>query len=176
MSREANSPLYKEKLRVSKSRISRPFRDQKGSFYLQGRTEEMAGEWNLSLRRSPRCPHKEVSPSDRQRPREDRYVPESYESWQWRIESWCHLLWMAGSGHVTEFSFFLVIMLCRTAGKRILAERVRCEVIPGGALDTKGRVNKIMELKVNAMTGTPRIPSTSPRKRWGWVLTRNPSA
>ncbi len=24
------------------------------------------------------------------------YVPESYESWQWRIEIWCHILWMAG--------------------------------------------------------------------------------
>ena len=24
------------------------------------------------------------------------YVPESYESWQWRVESWCHILWMAG--------------------------------------------------------------------------------
>jgi phenylacetate-CoA ligase len=35
------------------------------------------------------------------------------------------------------------------------AEKVGCEVIPGGALDTKGRVNKIIELKVNAMTGTP---------------------
>ena len=35
------------------------------------------------------------------------------------------------------------------------AEKLGCEVIPGGALDTKGRVNKILELKVNAMTGTP---------------------
>ena len=24
------------------------------------------------------------------------YVPESYESWQWRVEVWCHILWMAG--------------------------------------------------------------------------------
>jgi phenylacetate-CoA ligase len=24
------------------------------------------------------------------------YVPETYESWQWRIEAWCHILWMAG--------------------------------------------------------------------------------
>lgn len=24
------------------------------------------------------------------------YVPESVESWQWRIEVWCHILWMAG--------------------------------------------------------------------------------
>src|SRR4030042_1752203 len=24
------------------------------------------------------------------------YVPESYESWQWRVEIWCYILWMAG--------------------------------------------------------------------------------
>ena len=35
------------------------------------------------------------------------------------------------------------------------AEKLGCEVIPGGALDTKGRVNKIIEMKVNAMAGTP---------------------
>jgi len=35
------------------------------------------------------------------------------------------------------------------------AEKIGCEVIPGGALDTKGRVKKIIELKANAMTGTP---------------------
>src|SRR4030042_6720713 len=23
------------------------------------------------------------------------YVPETYESWQWRIEAWCHILYMA---------------------------------------------------------------------------------
>jgi phenylacetate-CoA ligase len=35
------------------------------------------------------------------------------------------------------------------------AEKIGCEVVPGGALDTKGRVNKIIEIKANAMTGTP---------------------
>jgi phenylacetate-CoA ligase len=35
------------------------------------------------------------------------------------------------------------------------AEKVGLEVVPGGALDTKGRVNKIIELKANAMAGTP---------------------
>lgn len=24
------------------------------------------------------------------------YVPESHESWQWRVEIWCHILWMSG--------------------------------------------------------------------------------
>jgi phenylacetate-CoA ligase len=24
------------------------------------------------------------------------YVPETYESWQWRTEAWCHILYMAG--------------------------------------------------------------------------------
>jgi phenylacetate-CoA ligase len=84
------------------------------------------------------------------------YVPESYESWQWRIESWCHILYMAGfrPRHRVFLPFGYNVYVAFWEA-HYAAEKVGCEVIPGGALDTKGRVNKIIELKANAMTGTP---------------------
>lgn len=84
------------------------------------------------------------------------YVPETYESWQWRIESWCHILWMAGFRPTNRvflpFGYNVYVAFWEA---HYSAEKIGCEVIPGGALDTKGRVNKIIELKANAMCGTP---------------------
>ena len=84
------------------------------------------------------------------------YVPETYESWQWRIESWCHILWMAGfrprNRVFLPFGYNVYVAFWEA---HYAAEKIGCEVVPGGALDTKGRVNKIIEMKVNAMTGTP---------------------
>lgn len=84
------------------------------------------------------------------------YVPETYESWQWRIESWCHILYMAGfrPRHRLFLPFGYNVYVAFWEA-HYSAEKLGCEVIPGGALDTKGRVNKIIEMKVNAMAGTP---------------------
>jgi len=84
------------------------------------------------------------------------YVPESYESWQWRIESWCHILWMAGfrPRHRLFLPFGYNVYVAFWEA-HYAAEKVGLEVVPGGALDTKGRVNKIIELKANALAGTP---------------------
>jgi len=84
------------------------------------------------------------------------YVPESYESWQWRIEAWCHILWMAGfrPRHRLFLPFGYNVYVAFWEA-HYAAEKLGCEVVPGGALDTKGRVNKIIELKANAMAGTP---------------------
>lgn len=84
------------------------------------------------------------------------YVPETYESWQWRIESWCHILWMAGfrPWHRVFLPFGYNVYVAFWEA-HYAAEKIGCEVIPGGALDTKGRVKKIIEMKANAMAGTP---------------------
>jgi phenylacetate-CoA ligase len=84
------------------------------------------------------------------------YVPETYESWQWRIESWCHILYMAGfrPRHRLFLPFGYNIYVAFWEA-HYAAEKLGCEVVPGGALDTKGRINKIIELKANAMAGTP---------------------
>lgn len=84
------------------------------------------------------------------------YVPESYESWQWRIESWCHILYMAGyrPRHRLFLPFGYNVYVAFWEA-HYAAEKIGCEVVPGGALSTGGRVNKIIELKANAMCGTP---------------------
>jgi phenylacetate-CoA ligase len=84
------------------------------------------------------------------------YVPETYESWQWRIESWCHILYMAGfRPHHRVFLPFGYNVYVAFWEAHYAAEKVGCEVIPGGALDTKGRIHKIMEIRANGMMNTP---------------------
>jgi phenylacetate-CoA ligase len=84
------------------------------------------------------------------------YVPESYESWQWRVEVWCHILWMAGFRETDRvfIPFGYNVYVAFWEG-HYAAEKVGCEVVPGGALDTRGRVSKIMEVKATALMNTP---------------------
>ena len=84
------------------------------------------------------------------------YVPETYESWQWRIEAWCHILYMAGfRPHHRVFLPFGYNVYVAFWEAHYASEKLGCEVIPGGALDTRGRVHKIMEIRANAMMNTP---------------------
>ena len=84
------------------------------------------------------------------------YVPESYESWQWRVEVWCHILWMAGFREkdrvFVPFGYNVYVAFWEG---HYAAQKLGCEVVPGGALDTKGRINKMMEIKATALLNTP---------------------
>jgi phenylacetate-CoA ligase len=84
------------------------------------------------------------------------YVPESYESWQWRLEVWCHILWMAGFRErdrvFVPFGYNVYVAFWEG---HYAAEKLGCEVVPGGALDTKGRINKMREVKATALMNTP---------------------
>jgi phenylacetate-CoA ligase len=84
------------------------------------------------------------------------YVSESYESWQWRLEVWCHILWMAGFRETDRVfvPFGYNVYVAFWEG-HCAAEKLGCTVIPGGALDTKGRINKIIEVKATALLNTP---------------------
>lgn len=84
------------------------------------------------------------------------YVPESYESWQWRVEVWCHILWMAGFRETDRVfvSFGYNVYVAFWEG-HCAAEKLGCMVVPGGALDTKGRINKILEVKATGILNTP---------------------
>jgi phenylacetate-CoA ligase len=84
------------------------------------------------------------------------YVPETYESWQWRVEVWCHILWMAGFRETDRVfvPFGYNVYVAFWEG-HYAAEKVGCEVVPGGALDTRGRINKMMEVKATALLNTP---------------------
>jgi phenylacetate-CoA ligase len=84
------------------------------------------------------------------------WIRERYESWQWRVEIWCHILWMAGFREMDRvfvpFGYNVYVAFWE---EHCAAEKVGCEVVPGGALDTKGRINKIMEVKATALLNTP---------------------
>lgn len=84
------------------------------------------------------------------------YVPESVQSWQWRIEVWCHILWMAGFRETDRvfIPFGYNVYVAFWEG-HYAAEKLGCMVVPGGALDTVGRINKILEVKANALMNTP---------------------
>ncbi|MCD4716201.1 MAG: AMP-binding protein [Desulfobacterales bacterium] len=84
------------------------------------------------------------------------YVPESYESWQWRVEVWCHILWMAGFRETDRVfvPFGYNVYVAFWEG-HYAAEKLGCEVVPGGALDTRGRINKMMEIGATATLNTP---------------------
>jgi phenylacetate-CoA ligase len=84
------------------------------------------------------------------------YVPETYESWQWRIEAWCHILYMAGfrARHRVFLPFGYNVYVAFWEG-HYASEKLGCELVPGGALDTKGRIHKILEMRANGMMNTP---------------------
>ncbi len=84
------------------------------------------------------------------------YVPETYESWQWRIEAWCHILYMAGfrPRHRIFLPFGYNVYVAFWEA-HYASEKLGCELVPGGALDTKGRIRKIIETRANGMLNTP---------------------
>lgn len=84
------------------------------------------------------------------------YVPESYESWQWRVEVWCYILWMAGFRETDRvFAPFGYNVYVAFWEGHYATEKVGCEVVPGGALDTRGRIDKMVEIKATALMNTP---------------------
>jgi phenylacetate-CoA ligase len=84
------------------------------------------------------------------------YVPESLESWQWRVEVWCHILWMAGFRETDRvfipFGYNVYVAFWEA---HYAAEKLGCMVVPGGALDTQARISKIREVKATALLNTP---------------------
>lgn len=82
------------------------------------------------------------------------YVPETYESWQWRIEAWCYILYGMGFRNTDRvfIPFGYNVYVAFWEG-HYAAEKLGCEVVPGGALDTKGRLNKMQEVKATVFWG-----------------------
>lgn len=84
------------------------------------------------------------------------YIPDTYESWQWLVEVWCYLLYASGfrrSDRVfIPFAYNVYIAFWQG---HYAAEKIGCEVVPGGALDTKGRIQKMKEIKATALMNTP---------------------
>jgi phenylacetate-CoA ligase len=84
------------------------------------------------------------------------YIPDTYESWQWVVEAWCYILYAAGfrSTDRVFLPFAYNVYIAFWQG-HYAAEKLGCEVVPGGALDTQGRIQKIKEVKATALMNTP---------------------
>ncbi len=84
------------------------------------------------------------------------YQPDTWQDWEWWAESWAYLLYAQGyrSTDRVFLPFGYNIFVAFWAG-HYAAEKIGCEVIPGGVLDTEARVLKIQELRATAMMATP---------------------
>jgi len=84
------------------------------------------------------------------------YIPDTYESWQWVVEVWCYILYAAGFRPTDRvfLPFAYNVYIAFWQG-HYAAEKLGCEVVPGGALDTKGRIQKMAEVRATALMNTP---------------------
>jgi phenylacetate-CoA ligase len=84
------------------------------------------------------------------------YQPDTWQDWEWWAECWCFILWAQGYRPRDRvfIPFGYNIFVAFWAG-HYAAEKLGCEVVPGGVLDTKARILKLEELKATALLGTP---------------------
>ncbi len=84
------------------------------------------------------------------------YQADTWQDWEWFAECWSYILWAQGYRPRDRIfiPFGYNVFVAFWAG-HYGAEKIGCEVIPGGVLDTQARILKIRELKATAMMGTP---------------------
>ncbi len=84
------------------------------------------------------------------------YQPDTWQDWEWWSEAWAYLLYAQGYRRTDRvfLPFGYNIFVAFWAG-HYAAEKLGCEVIPGGVLDTEARLLKIRELRPTAMMATP---------------------
>ena len=84
------------------------------------------------------------------------YQADTWQDWEWWAECWSYILWAQGYRPTDRvfIPFGYNIFVAFWAG-HYAAEKVGCEVVPGGVLDTQARILKIQELNATAMMATP---------------------
>ena len=84
------------------------------------------------------------------------YQPDTWQDWEWWAECWSFILWSQGyrPSDRVFLPFGYNIFVAFWAG-HYAAEKLGCEVVPGGILDTKARILKIQELQATALMATP---------------------
>jgi phenylacetate-CoA ligase len=84
------------------------------------------------------------------------YQADTWQDWEWWAESWAYILYAQGFRKTDRvflpfgYNVFVAFWAAHYA-----AEKLGCEVVPGGVLDTAARVLKIQELRATAMMATP---------------------
>lgn len=84
------------------------------------------------------------------------YQADTWQDWEWWAECWSFILWAQGYRPKDRvflpfgYNVFVAFWAAHYA-----AEKIGCEVVPGGVLDTQARILKIQELKATALMATP---------------------
>jgi len=84
------------------------------------------------------------------------YQPDTWQDWEWMAECWAYILYAHGFRNYDRvfIPFGYNIFVAFWAG-HYAAEKVGCEVVPGGVLDTEARILKMQEVRATALMGTP---------------------
>jgi len=84
------------------------------------------------------------------------YQPDTWQDWEWWSEAWSYIMYAQGFRDTDRIfiPFGYNIFVAYWAG-HYAGEKMGCEVVPGGVLDTKARILKMQELKATAMMATP---------------------
>ncbi len=84
------------------------------------------------------------------------YQPDTWQDWEWCAESWAYILYAQGYQSrdrvFLPFGYHTAIAFWQA---HYGAEKLGCEVIPGGILNTEARILKMQELRATAMMATP---------------------
>jgi len=84
------------------------------------------------------------------------YQPDTWQDWEWWAECWAFILWAQGyRPRDRVFIPFGYNVFVAFWAAHYAAEKLGCEVVPGGVLDTQARILKIQELKATALMATP---------------------
>jgi len=84
------------------------------------------------------------------------YQADTWQDWEWWSECWAYILYAQGYRDTDRFflpfgyNIFVAFWAAHYAG-----EKIGCEVVPGGVLDTEARILKMQELKCTAFAATP---------------------
>ncbi len=84
------------------------------------------------------------------------YQADTWQDWEWWAECWAYILYAQGYRDTDRvfIPFGYNIFVAFWAG-HYGAEKLGCEVVPGGVLDTRARIMKMQELKCTAFMATP---------------------
>ncbi len=84
------------------------------------------------------------------------YQPETWQDWEWWSETWAFALWAHGfrNNDRVLIPFGYNVYMASWAG-HYASEKIGCEVVPGGILNTEERILKMRELGVTSFMATP---------------------
>jgi len=84
------------------------------------------------------------------------YQPDTWQDWESYVEAWAYILYAQGyRDYDRVFVPFGYNIFIAFWGAHYGAEKLGCEVIPGGVLNTEARILKMQELRATAMMATP---------------------